>query len=257
MDHPNHPLFEDPIFQSIEFLEFAVRIREICKSEGEDKDTDIEAIETTSPVATENLREITNHQLDNDPLTVRHYEELMREVNSLKNTVKAITSSWIFDLTPNKMRWAQRFEDNADAGPPQSSSSQAIAPSFIQELESSPLAPPGVSIPGRPPLYRLPRDIKTIVDLMKLWREGVGSMPTVETLEQRWGSRWRPPSDKAFYSTRKVIVDEVKQRASTSGRTLHEVAEQMDREKGSASLDKVMKIIRSQRKQPIEHTQYM
>jgi hypothetical protein len=76
-------------------------------------------------------------------------------------------------------------------------------------------------------------------------------MPSISSLEQRWGTRWRPVSEKAFYSTRKVIIDEVARRAAAKGLTEYEVAKQMDREKGSASLDKVMKLIRSQRKQPI------
>jgi hypothetical protein len=76
-------------------------------------------------------------------------------------------------------------------------------------------------------------------------------MPSVISLEKRWGARWRPQSEKAFYSTRKVIVDEVARRAAAKGLTDYEVARQMDREKGSASLDKVMKTIRSRRKQPI------
>lgn len=72
----------------------------------------------------------------------------------------------------------------------------------------------------------------------------------MSSLEQRWGARWRPVTEKAFYSTRKVIIDEVARRAAAQGLTEYEVARQMDRQKGSASLDKVMKLIRSQRKQP-------
>ena len=75
-------------------------------------------------------------------------------------------------------------------------------------------------------------------------------MPSVSSLEQRWGARWRPASEKAFYSTRKVIIDEVAHRAAAKGLTEYEVARQMDHEKGSASLDRVMKLIRSQRKRP-------
>ena len=70
-------------------------------------------------------------------------------------------------------------------------------------------------------------------------------MPSISSLEQRWGARWRPVSEKAFYSTRKVIIDEVTRRAKDKGLTEYEVAKQMDREKGSTSLDKVMKLIRS------------
>jgi hypothetical protein len=76
-------------------------------------------------------------------------------------------------------------------------------------------------------------------------------MPSISLLEQRWGACWRPVSEKAFYSTHKVIIDEVARRAKAKGLTEYDVAKQMDREKGSASLDKVMKLIRSQRKQPV------
>jgi len=38
-------------------------------------------------------------------------------------------------------------------------------------------------------------------------------------------------SEKAFYCTRKIIIDEVARRAAAKGLTEYEVAKQMDREK--------------------------
>ena len=102
---------------------------------------------------------------------------------------------------------------------------------------------------NRIPQYALPRDTKTVVELLRIWREGIAGMPAIDELEQRFGCKWRShKNEREFFSTRKVIIDEVAWRASASGTAEKDVAKQMDRQKGQASLDRLMKVIRAQRK---------
>ena len=42
------------------------------------------------------------------------------------------------------------------------------------------------SDPEKPPSYKLPRTIKTVQDLLRLWRHGLGGMPSVDALERDW-----------------------------------------------------------------------
>ncbi|KAM4057633.1 centromere DNA-binding protein complex CBF3 subunit, domain 2 domain-containing protein [Hirsutella rhossiliensis] len=62
-----------------------------------------------------------------------------------------------------------------------------------------------------------------------------------------WGARWRPSAEKNYFSTRKIIVDEVRRRAQSDGLTEDIVARQMDEERGPSSLDKLFKAIRKDR----------
>ena len=67
-------------------------------------------------------------------------------------------------------------------------------------------------------------------------------MPSIDSLEERWGTKWRP-SD---FSSRKVVIDEVVRRARAQNLPETVVAEQMDRE--YSSVDKVFKAVREKKK---------
>ncbi|XP_044715316.1 centromere DNA-binding protein complex CBF3 subunit [Hirsutella rhossiliensis] len=92
-----------------------------------------------------------------------------------------------------------------------------------------------------------PRSVKSVQELLRLWRQGWGEMPSVDSLERDWGARWRPSAEKNYLSTRKIIVDEVRRRAQSDGLTEDIVARQMDEERGPSSLDKLFKAIRKDR----------
>ncbi|KJZ70205.1 hypothetical protein HIM_10391 [Hirsutella minnesotensis 3608] len=62
-------------------------------------------------------------------------------------------------------------------------------------------------------------------------------MPSVDSLERDWGTRWRPSEEKTYFSTRKIIVNEVRRRAQLDGLAEGVVARQMDEQWGFSSLD--------------------
>ena len=72
-------------------------------------------------------------------------------------------------------------------------------------------------------------------------------MPSVDSLEERWGSRWRPGKEKQFFSTRKKVIQEVVRRSWAADIPEAQVAEQMDRE--FDSLDKVFRHIQQRKKE--------
>jgi len=64
-----------------------------------------------------------------------------------------------------------------------------------------------------------------------------------------YGARWRCGNERQYYSTRKVIIEEIRRRAgdaATDGR-LREVVMQMEEERlaSKVSLDKVIKILKN------------
>jgi len=246
-EFPDHPIFESSVFHSLEFSVFAARVRETSR---DIQDPHSIAIEKAIPAISEKLRILAAQLSTIDRLSLQRHQEVVERLERLERKIDNLSHvSCNISITP-----PSRHASQEQGSPP-----QAITPPLPQSLGQvarSPLEPITLNSnshsSNQPPrLYRLPRKTTSIVELVRIWREGIAGMPSIISLEQRWGARWRPVSEKAFYSTRKVIIDEVARRAAAEGLTEYEVAKQMDCEKGSASLDKVMKLIRSRRKQPI------
>lgn len=74
------------------------------------------------------------------------------------------------------------------------------------------------SYPAVPPTYQLSRTIITVPDLRGEWTTGSGTSPSVQSLEDSYGASWRPlQSERIFYSRRKVIIDEIRNRKALNG----------------------------------------
>ncbi|KAN0066837.1 hypothetical protein V8E54_015009 [Elaphomyces granulatus] len=59
---------------------------------------------------------------------------------------------------------------------------------------------------------------------------GLGGQPSVEDLDERWGSRWRHGAEFQFYSRRKVVTTEIK-RLVAGGREAREVVDSLEAER--------------------------
>ena len=75
-----------------------------------------------------------------------------------------------------------------------------------------------VSVESYVPSYRLSQEVYTIPDLWLEWTVGLAvGLPSIDELDHRWGTRWRSPEERQYYSKRKVIVDEVWRRTASYG----------------------------------------
>ena len=113
------------------------------------------------------------------------------------------------------------------------------------------LPPPLASVErlaaGPVPTYRLSRDVGTVSQLWREWTVGLSGLPSVDSLDEDFGSRWCTGSERQYYSTRKVIVDEIRRRAGAhTGPACAAAAEILEGERrlAKASLDKMSKILR-------------
>jgi len=113
-----------------------------------------------------------------------------------------------------------------------------------------PPAPPVVSaVESYVPSYKLSREVYTIPDLWREWTVGLAvGLPSIDELDRRWNSRWRSPKERQYYSTRKVIIDEVRRRAATYGEAQAVARMEEERLVAKASLDKVSKMLRAAKK---------
>ena len=137
-----------------------------------------------------------------------------------------------------------------------------------QGREASPLAgppltlaaavssPAGLGTPAMtvaqqgPPQIRFPRALCSVEDLHQLWRYGLATMPSVDELEKRWGSRWRLRSERQLFSMRKVVMDEVERLANARGWSEEEAVRELEKQRvegGNLSLDALAKQIKAAR----------
>ncbi|KAM4067739.1 transcriptional activator of glycolytic enzymes domain-containing protein [Hirsutella rhossiliensis] len=206
--YPDHPIFQDPVFSCPEF--------EAQPYHGHSK---------AIPVVAEKLR------------TLDEFAQATYTVTFSPGQGAAGQHAEIAELINRGAALHERRSSEQQQGMVQAGQGQAPQGRAHGE-------PPG---PREPPSFKLPRSVKSVQELLRLWRQGWGEMPSVDSLERDWGARWRPSAEKNYFSTRKIIVDEVRRRAQSDGLTEDIVARQMDEERGPSSLDKLFKAIRKDR----------
>lgn len=108
---------------------------------------------------------------------------------------------------------------------------------------------------GPPPLsmgFSQSRTIGTVMDLWREWAEGLGGRPSVRSMEEAYGPRWRRhrPGESMMFSRRKVVVDEIVRRQRVQKKSLSVVIEELEtvRVKHGFSLNALVKHLKEIRK---------
>ncbi|KAM4058124.1 centromere DNA-binding protein complex CBF3 subunit, domain 2 domain-containing protein [Hirsutella rhossiliensis] len=240
--YPDHPIFQDPVFSCPEFEAFASKVQDTCTRDHEDSHTTV--IQKAMPVVAEKLR------------TLDEFAQATYTVTFSPGQGAAGQHAEIAGAHQQRRRAPRETVLRSEIGPSQAGG-PTYAPLSLEQQQGMVQAgqgqaqgrahgePPG---PREPPSFKLPRSVKSVQELLRLWRQGWGEIPSVDSLERDWGARWRPSAEKNYSSTRKIIVDEVRRRAQSDGLTEDIVARQMDEERGGpSSLDKLFKAIRKDR----------
>ncbi|RPB05045.1 hypothetical protein L873DRAFT_1573725, partial [Choiromyces venosus 120613-1] len=93
------------------------------------------------------------------------------------------------------------------------------------------------------PVYKMSRTLSTVVGLWQEWKNGIGVAPSVESLEARYGPKWRTSqAERKFYSRRKVIIEEITKRIA-AGMDAWRAVEEVEAMRGAKSLDGLSKMI--------------
>jgi hypothetical protein len=88
-----------------------------------------------------------------------------------------------------------------------------------------------------------------VPELWREWTSGLGSQPSVQSLENLYGAAWRPTAkDRVLFSRRKVIIDEIYARERT-GVLLETAVEEVAlvRSRGKLSLYKLAQLLSTSR----------
>ena len=67
----------------------------------------------------------------------------------------------------------------------------------------------------------------TVMDLWQEWSVGWGGCPSIQSLDDAWGHRWRQGSEVSFYSRRRLIVTEIR-RLGERGMSLAAAAQELE-----------------------------
>ena len=92
------------------------------------------------------------------------------------------------------------------------------------------------------------RAIESVPELWREWTQGLSSLPLIQSLGDTYDASWRPEQkERTFFSRRKVIIDHIRGKVSSSGRNVHSVIEELElvRSRGNMSLAKLGKVLNS------------
>jgi len=267
---PAHALWKEPAFNSHEFAAFALQVRNACTVAEED--SWYTSVRKAVPAVADASRDVGSNQAVAAATTLVQHQEVITYMQQILRS-QAETSFALGNLvvtttiSPGRTRHTHQFDlhgmpafsahgrqmvpGNADR-PTVHAALQAQLQPKLAAVSQPPDEPAAAAVErplDLPPSYKLPRSVKTVVDLLQLWRHGMSGMPAVDSLEREWGTRWRPASEKNFFSTRKKIIDEVVRRCLITGLSEDGIASEIDRERGQDSLDKLFKVIQKENKE--------
>jgi hypothetical protein len=101
------------------------------------------------------------------------------------------------------------------------------------------------------PQYHMSRTVQTIPELWQEWTVGLQGQPSIERLDELYGSSWRSgpaaASERQFYSRRKTLIAEIRRlaaalKAPPDEEAYNTVVRQLEdeRRRARASLSKVI-----------------
>lgn len=220
------------------------------------------AIAKAIPSVNERLRSMTSVIQTGQAANAVALGQMTIALNELAGKLEDfLTGSFSLTFTPGRSRMLPQGYD--PAGQPR----QHTPPSPLDLNQRQPAIDLGGPPPPAPPAlerqeqargdavpsYRLSRQVVTVPDLWREWTVGLGGLPSVAALDAAYGSRWRSPLERQYYSMRKVIIDEIMAMAGNSLDDQEAIAaaiEALERQrvKAKASLDKLIKAIKEERR---------
>lgn len=257
-EFPNHPIFRDALFGTAEYAIFAAAVLAAADTL-QHEDPHLVAIAKAIPSVNERLRSLTSVIQTGQASHATALAQMTSSINELATKLDDfLTGSFSLTFTPGRSRMLPQGYDSM--GQPQQ---HLTSPSLLNLDLQQPVDLGGPPPPPTRPtaqqeaavlLYKLSRQVVTIPDLWKEWTVGLGGLPSVAALDKAYGSRWRSPSERQYYSMRKVIIDEILAIAGGKADDRDEVAsaiEALERQRvqNKFSLDKFIKTIKGQRKQ--------
>jgi hypothetical protein len=257
---PDHPIWLDPLFSRASYLAWSRHLQRA--TEGAEIDNHMFTIQKAHPAIASKLGTIQSSQAAH----TGQLAGLQAELTELRDSIGLVLHELKIQGAQRALPWVmlppgselyQHLQPggaavNGATGATATGATGATATATAIATAARAGNPPAAgplqlqnSGEDQPPTWPVPRHPKTVAELLKIWQFGLGEMPPIKELEDRWGSRWRPVKDRQFFSTRYYIIRQVYHLSAATGRLLEDVARDLDRQKGSASLNKVFDLLKS------------
>ena len=232
--YPEHSLWHLDVFQHPLYTSFATDVIASLK----DKDRDMDSqIRTAIPILGQ---QVLNLNASLASMLTEGFKNQHQQAAKMEGKLDDFLEGKIaFTMTPVKRQKLLQFntvvedsetiqEDPIPIDPrllPFSSSTAAAASTAVTSLcfvspskkassARSKAAAARATTP--PPVYQLSRTVHTVSDLHKEWTQGIGTGPSVDSMNEQYGDAWRKGwkgSEREFYSVRKTIITHVREQA--------------------------------------------
>jgi len=242
MEFPGHPIFQDPVFETSEYKAFELRIRGALAILIE-QDPHIIAIQKTIPAVNDRLRTMTGVIQNGQATHAQALSSLEGLLTSrIEQKVERIASA-LDDFIGGSFHFVPR-------GQPAPLTGASFLPDRPTVLPIAALVQA-----AEPPQYSMSRAIQTIPELWQEWIIGLQGQPSIEKLDELYGSSWRSgptaASERQFYSRRKTVITEIRRLAAAiktppDKETYSRVVLQLENEhkRAGISLSKVIDVLK-------------
>jgi hypothetical protein len=211
IEFPGHLIFQNPVFETPEYRAFELRVRSALAMAVE-QDPHTIAIQRAIPAVNDRLRTMTgviqNGQashaqalcsLEDLLLTTRIEQRIESIASALSEFIRGS-----FHFVPRGCQLAPITGASSLPSRPATLPNTALA--LAQATEAPQLQ------------YRMSRTIQTIPELWQEWTVGLQGQPSIESLDELYGSSWRSgpaaASERQFYSRRKTLIAEIRRLAA-------------------------------------------
>jgi hypothetical protein len=237
MEFPGHPIFRDPLFQTAEYKAFELDIHAAVTTAAEEDPHSI-AIQRAIPAVNDRLRTMTAAIQTGQ---VTHSQALRSLEGLMVSRIDQLTAA-INEFVGGT--FTCQFVPRGQIIPPPISGA-AFGPTAPVQLPVTALEKA-----SQAPQYRMSRNTRTIPELWQEWTVGLNGQPSIERLDELYGSGWRsgPESsaERQFYSRRKTLINEIRSLAAVEDPSLGDpyqtVVAKLEEERirAGASLSKVI-----------------
>lgn len=247
-EFPDHPMWEDPIFERDDYKQFARLVFQSLQTSEAAEDVrlrqELPDIIANNLIVTRNF--LCQQTKESQAVIERSLGAISGQVDNVRNfcisafhavgtalvsVAPAPTSSFSGSSAQRTAQSGSRVPEMMAPLTALASHPQQPAPSAtisrpqtlaISEIDaphsSSHPVHPSPDLP--PPRYELSRAVGTVPELWQEWKYGLGGWPSVEYLEEKYHADWRPScKERLFFSRRKRIIDAIYGRAK-NGRSL-------------------------------------
>lgn len=238
-EYSDHPLWKHSVFVRQEYQDFAEAVLRACSQEEEEPyELRIRSVVPDLATALANSRiEVVKIMQDWGYRTTRDTQEILQRLDDFCR--RELTATTVVRFAPTA---GDVEEQGHEAG-------QGLEPAST----AAGLASAASAAQARPaPLYEMDRTIQSVPSLWREWTEGLAGQPSIQALEDAYKAAWRTKQrEKTFYFRRKLIIDEIRWRASERVvRSEQEAVAQLEgfRQDKKYSLNKLGRWVEEQRR---------